>query len=265
MTQIQRIIKALSLALAFALAFGIIVSVLFWIGVIFMDNGILDESIVYDFDGARIADIDVGAASLKVIVGERLSVSTNIADLSVSERDGTLSIKQNRHKFFNRSGKAGDIIVTIPAECVFDKFCLDAGAGDVSIEKLSCDSAIINLGAGKTVISGACVSEYAKIDAGAGELDILGGELNNLKLDLGVGQCNISSAISGNSSVSCGIGQANIHIIGDPKSYTVTISTGIGQASFNGSTVLGNRVFGNGENEIHVDGGIGEIKLDIAE
>ncbi len=264
MTQIQKIIKAISLAFAFALAFGIIASVVSWIGVIFTNNGILDESIVYDFENASIVDIDIGAASLQVIVGDKLSVSTNIANLTVSKRDGTLIIKQNKNKFYNYFGKAGDIIITVPAGHNFDKFYLDAGAGNVSIENLSCDSASINLGAGKTLINCLYVSGRAKIDAGAGELDILGGSIKNLKLDLGVGQCNISSALLGNSTVSCGIGQANIHIIGETESYTVSVSTGIGQARFNGGDVIGNRVFGQGENVISVDGGIGEINIDIA-
>lgn len=265
MTQIQRIIKVLSLALAFGLAFGIIASVISWIGVILMNNTILDKNVVYDFENVSIVDIDIGAASLHVIAGDKLSVSTNIADLSVSAKDGTLRIKQNKHKIYNRLGKAGDIIITAPAGYTFDKFYLEAGAGNVSIERLLCDSASINLGAGKTLINDLYVSRYAKIDAGAGELDILGGAVKNMKLDLGVGKCNITSALTGNSSISCGIGQANIHIIGDPKSYTVNISTGIGQARFNGGTVSGNSVFGQGENGISVDGGIGEINIDITQ
>lgn len=265
MTELQRIIKIFSLALALLLAFGIIASVVSIIGEIFMRKNTLDESIVYDFDAdIKYIEINIDAASLNMILGDEFAVSSNIDGLEVRAEDNVLRIEQKRRRHIYNTHEVGELIITLPRNFELEKIVLNAGAGDIDIEMLSCKVADMDFGAGRAIIHHINVSERARIDTGAGELDINDGSIKDLDLDLGVGSCDLTAELLGRSSVSCGVGRANITVVGELESYTVDIRTGIGQARLNGVAVIGERIIGVGEHKLSIDGGIGEVNINFA-
>lgn len=241
MTSFQRIVKYLSIGLAIALAASIVVGGISILGAIlgWGRDKILDNP--YDIEISQeieTIEIDISAASLKILKGDKFSISTNIEKLDVSAKNSRLYVKQNQRIV---SGKVGDIILTIPANIQLKSFELDAGAGEVDIEALN--------------------AKNVEIDMGAGALTIRGGSIDNLDLDLGVGETNLTAAINGDSDINCGVGETNIHLLGEKNDYTLDINTGVGSVTLDNTKIKGNTVLGNGKNKIAIDGGVGSINI----
>ena len=246
MTHFQRVIKYLALLLAFSLAAAIIIGGVGLMGAIFgMGNSsVLEEMYSIELSqNIESVDIDLSAASLKIVLGDKFALSTNIGNLKVTS-DFTLKIKQKPHQIISiHSGKSGEIILTVPADIMLKSFELDAGAGYVELECLN--------------------AENVEIDAGAGAITINGGEIERLDLDLGVGKANITSAIKGKSTIDCGVGETNINLLGKSEDYTLDIDTGIGSVTLNGTDIKGNTKIGNGSNKLEIDGGVGAININF--
>ena len=244
MTHFQRVIKYLALFLAFSLAAAIILGGIGLVGTIF---GISSNSVLAEMYSIELSqniekiDINLSASSLKIELGDRFALTTNIGKLNVTS-DSTLKIKQKHHQVFSiNHGKAGEIILTIPYGAMLKFFDLDAGAGSVEIECLNAKS--------------------VEIDTGAGAININGGEIEHLYLDLGVGEANITSAIKGKSSINCGVGETNINLIGKMDDYILNIDTGIGSVTFNDTNIKGNTTIGNGQYKLEIEGGVGAINI----
>ena len=246
MTHFQRVIKYLALFLAFSLAAAIIIGGISLMATVFgMGNSsVLDEMYSIELSqNIESIDIDLSTASLKIVLGDKFALSTNIGNLKVTS-DSTLKIKQKHHQIISiHSGKSGEIILTIPADVILKSFELDAGAGYVDIECLNVKN--------------------VEIDAGAGAITINGGEIGRLDLDLGVGEANITSAIKGKSTIDCGVGETNINLLGKSEDYTLDIDTGIGSVTLNGTHIKGSTKIGNGSNKLEIDGGVGAININF--
>ena len=81
MTHFQRVIKYLALFLAFSLAAAIIFGGIGLMGTIFgiSNNSVLDEMYSIELSqNIEHIDIDVSAASLKIVLGDKFALSTNI-------------------------------------------------------------------------------------------------------------------------------------------------------------------------------------------
>lgn len=246
MTRFQRIIKYCAIALALFLAVSIVVGGVSVFGMIFglKGNNVLDD--FYDVELSQDIEkieIDVSAASVKIIVGERFLLSTNIENLIVDTDNSYLYIKQPTKHIFVNTGESGEVIITIPANSDFESFELDAGAGEIDIERLC--------------------TQYADIDMGAGALTIRNGKIEKLELDLGVGETNIAAKIGGNSKINCGVGETNLNILGDKNDYTLDIDAGIGSIEIDGMNVKHDAVIGNGKSKIEIDGDVGRINIDF--
>lgn len=246
MTQFQQIVKYLAIGLAVFLAVSIVMGGISILAAIF---GLGQYKVLDDFYDVELSqniealDIDLSAASLKIIVGERFSLSTNIENLTVNSDDSRLYIKQEQKTISIHSTKIGEIILTIPANVKFQYFKLDAGAGEVDIELLN--------------------TQNAEIEMGAGALTVNGGEIGGLDLDLGVGETNLTATLNGNTTINCGVGETNIILVGQKSDYTLDIDTGIGEITLDKMRIKNDTVIGNGKNELEIDGGVGSINIEF--
>lgn len=246
MTGFQQIVKYLSIALAIFLAASIIIGGISVLGAIFGrgHNNILDE--LYEVEISQDIEkieIDISAASLEIVSGNKFSLSTNIDKLEVSSNNSKLYVKQNQKHVYVNTGKSGKIIITVPENINLKAFDLDAGAGAVYIECLN--------------------TQNADMDMGAGALTVRRGEIGNLELDLGVGETNLTSALKGRSSINCGVGETNINIIGQKSDYSIDIDTGVGLVTFENMHIKGNTVIGDGQYKLDIDGGVGSININF--
>ena len=127
-----------------------------------------------------------------------------------------------------------------------EKLSLDLGAGEVTIDKLTAGSS-------------------AKINGGAGQLTINGGGLANLDFDMGVGKVVLTSALTGEGKIDYGVGELCLTLIGSAEDYRIELDKGIGEALLDGQKMADDTVYGQGENTLEIDGGVGSMNIRFTE
>ena len=266
MTELQKVIKYLAIAFAIFLAISIIISIVSLIcNIFFYDVGVLDE--MREIEISQNIDrihIEIGAAHLKVVEGDRFALSTNLEKLNVTCSDTRLYIEQRQRVVVSiHSTNNGEVILTVPSGVVFESFELEAGAGEVNIQFLNSDRVNFEFGAGRVSIGNLVATGSAEIETGAGELIIADGRVNNLDLDLGVGKTELRASLAGECSINCGVGETNVSIKGKSSDYSMRISTGIGSVTVDGTALKGNTVLGNGSNKLNIEGGVGTVNIEF--
>ena len=270
MNSVQKVIKYLALAFAIFLSVSIIGGIITGLtGVSYIlsgrDNEAVGEMQVYPIEGEISSlSVDLSGAQLKIQTADKFSVESNHNYISVKAENGNLRIYETK-KLFSVYPKGATVILKVPENFVFDEASVDTGAGKVEIETLACDVLELSLGAGKADIKNLTANSNAKIDGGAGELNIGGGKLCNLNLDMGVGKLTLKSRIEGKSDLDYGVGETNLTLLGSREDYKIEIDKGIGEARLAGESLRDDSVYGWGENRIEIDGGIGVINIEFSE
>jgi hypothetical protein len=241
----QRVVKYLSIALAFTLAASIILGGITLMGRIFgfKRSKILDEpySIALSQNIENI-DICVSAAKFKIVLGDRFSLLTDIEDLNATS-NSTLSIIQPENVFTFGSNSAGEIILTVPHDARFKSFTLDTGTGEVDIEYLNAES--------------------VEIDMGAGNFSLHCGVIGGLNIDLGAGNTDFKAMLNGNCKIDVGVGKVDLNIIGHKSDYRINIDQGVGSIIVDDERITEDTVIGDGKYKIEVDGGVGSIDINF--
>lgn len=265
MTSGQKAIKYAAIAFAIFLIVNIGIGIVSLLGstlFIFSDNDDVGDYAEYTInEQIDSLDIDINAAVIDVQTGDGFALESNCEKLTVEEKNGTLVIEERSKKLF-RKNKA-EVILTIPKGYEFKKVRMVAGAGKVSIYELSAVTMDMNFGAGEVDIVGLTAGNDIKIEGGVGEVSIDRCELNNAKINMGVGEFNITGKLSGRSDIDYGVGEANLNLAGSKDDYTIEMNKGLGESKIDGNSVKSDIVYGDGENYIAIDGGIGEIEVDF--
>ena len=276
MTDAQRIIKYLAIALAVFLTVAIIGGILSTVGVlggIFLGGGREETDATGDMKTyavvSRISElkIHINAADLTIKEGGRFSVESNLKNLTVEEKNGCLILKDLTTIKLNGSNAYKDAVLTVyvPAGTVFEKINLKTGAGRVTAGELRAETVDLELGAGDALIDTLVATKSADIEGGAGRIAISDGALHNLELGMGVGQLNLTSALTGECQLELGIGESNITLIGSREAYELDIEKGIGEIRVGGKVVSDYGSSGNGTAEVKIQGGIGAIYVEFKE
>jgi len=203
--------------------------------------------------------IQINAADFKIEHRNEFSVESNLKYLSVSEKDGVLTITDEAKSSSNYSNPV--LTLCVPNGIVFDDVDITTGAAKLTVDALSTGSLELKLGAGDVRFESLQASLAADIKGGAGQITIASGTLNDLTLAMGVGELNFSGALLGNSNLKLGVGEANLTLIGSKDDYTVAIEKGLGSISVDGKNVSDYGSNGNGQSHIHIEGGIGAAHI----
>lgn len=263
MTTFQKVIKYLAMAFAIFLAISIIGGILGTAGLfsgLFDESGVLENAKTYTVSGniTRL-EVEISAADFTIKEADAFSVESNLKNLTVTEKDGVLMIKEKQR--FGTTYNGAALILHIPTETAFEKANITTGAGRLTADTLSANTLELELGAGEVNITSLTASKNADIDGGAGKITIAGGTLHDLDLDMGVGELNLTAAILGNSDLDLGVGESNITLLGSSDDYRLDAEKGIGNITVNGQTVSNFKSSGNGENTIDISGGIGSVNV----
>lgn len=272
MKQAQKIIKYVAIAFGLYLAVNIIGGVIFGftllLGIdlgadaIFNNN---QELVKYGetFLDVEKLDIEINFADFDIKIGDTLSVEGQIHDdFKIKVENKTLKIEDVNRKWIFNSNSAAKLILYVPEDFKFDKAEIEIGAGTTNIEKLNAIDLDLNLGAGTAKIQN-CSADKSDIECGAGKVAIENSSLKNLKLEAGVGELYYNGEILGNSTVECGIGKLTLDLQGGEELYSIEAEHGIGEIRLNGEKIEKNQTKGSGENRIKVEGGIGEIQINM--
>lgn len=273
MNGVQRVIKVCAVALAAFLIFLIVSCIV--AGVSFLGMMVWGDEIgwnssegswtvdEYALEEVRELDINVKATNLKFQVveeGEAVRVETNNEYIDTWVNGNKLSVVERSHGVFGWGGK-GDLVVYVRDDVVFDEAKLEVGAGALEMEKLEAKRVRLNLGAGKTHIDKLKVSEQADIDGGAGLFELWNGEIKDLDLDLGVGKAELLVKLTGNNRIETGVGKTDLILLGEKDDYRITVDKGIGNVSVDAVSVDDGAVIGEGQDLVEVSAGVGAVDI----
>ena len=209
--------------------------------------------------------IRINAADIKIERGKEFSVVSNLKNLEVDEKTGTLTLKDlSKVKISNGLYNDAMLTIYVPEGKIFESINLATGAGRFTVDILHAETIDFTLGAGEVTVGSLFATKYADIEGGAGRITISDGALNNFDLEMGVGELNLTSALSGYCELEMGIGASKITLIGSVEDYRLDIEKGLGAISVDGSEVSDFGSSGNGRAEVEISGGIGAIDVDFS-
>ncbi len=224
------------------------------------ENVVLDDSQTYEITSdIHSLDIQINAADFKIELEDELSVESNLKYLSVSEKDGILTIIDEAKSSSNYSNAV--LTLYVPKGIVFNDVDISTGAAKMTVDALSANSLELKLGAGDVRFESLNVSSNTNIKGGTGKITIASGTLNNLSLEMGVGELNLTVAVFGDSVLKFGVGESNLTLIGNKDDYIVDIKKGLGSIFVDGNDVSDFGSIGNGQSHIHIEGGVGAIYI----
>lgn len=281
MTFWQKVIKYLAIALAIFLIVNIIGAILSIIGIIggiaFFTNTITDvkEEIVQESpeylkqpeviaDNINIEDIvkfeiEVKYSNLEIKKGD-FKVESNDTNVKCTQKGNELTVKETGNNWL-RNKEGNKVIIYIPENKEFNEIEIDTGAGNIEIESLNTKDLSFSIGAGKVEINNLKVTNEAEIDGGAGKVDILSGEICNLNLDMGIGEFNVCTKLLGNNDIEQGMGKLTIKLTDSQENYTIRTRKGMGSITIDGKEAQNNSIYGNGQNILNIEGGMGAIEI----
>ncbi len=262
----QKVVKYCAIALAVFIIVSIFVGIASAVLSVFGVSDAVGEMKTYELSGEmQNLDVEISAADFKITEGDTFSVKSNLKDLSVDLSGGTLKIEDKIKSFFSIFGKNnynGAVLeITLPKNFTFVTIEIETGAALVEIDSLRANEIELKLGAGQVDIKNFTALRSASVEGGAGEFNILGGEIADLDFEMGVGECNIKAKLTGSADIDLGVGEANLTLLGSESDYEIKFSKGLGSISYNGRDVENNQTIGDGAVFIDIDGGIGALKV----
>lgn len=246
MTPFQKIVKYIATALAIALSVSIISGIL---GVAALFTGLSNADATADnlktysvSQSVKNIEIDVNAANISFKKGDTLSIESNLNKLSVTEKNGTLKVKEKRLPgiFYG----SAVLTVTIPENSSFEKLSINSAAGVIEIDSLN-------------------ITKKAVIDSGIAKISVNAGSYNDLDIDSGIGSLVFNGKVTGKCEINAGIGDSDITILGKKSDYSIDIDKGIGSITVDGEKITDFESSEGDLGKIEIDGGIGSIELNF--
>lgn len=271
MTPAQKVIKYIATAFAILLIASIIsgiltggFAILSALGLIHTNDSISENLSLISSEVTDVSslNIDVNCTNLEIKKGDAFKVETNNSKISFEENNGDIKIKETNKNWLNSNNIKSYVVVYIPENINIEKATIQTGAGKVNIGTLNAKNFELELGAGDVYIENVAITSDCKIDGGVGKTELKSCKISNLKANLGMGKFKFSGTLTGKGKVDSGMGAVNIKLNDNQDDYKFEINKGIGNVTLDGKNVT-DGIYGNGENYLKVDGGIGEIKIDF--
>jgi DUF4097 and DUF4098 domain-containing protein YvlB len=292
MNSLQRVIKYCAIGLAIVLAIGIISTIVnIVVGIVSISSGrtwkgnLLNIRHRYEtedvktvdfsdtFNGVKSLRIDNSAGELNIKIGDTFQVEArNVIDgfeASVNKH-GELSINDNNSDIsifgFHLRGvnnPNAKITVYLPESFVAEEARIDTGAGVVNIDALNAEYLDISAGAGN--IKGRNLrANKVKLEGGVGQVSLEQVKFNDANINCGVGNLYIQGELTGDSKCDCGVGEVRLELVGDVNDYDLDLDSGIGTVRVNGSRIReDNERNPSAANSIEIDGGIGNVIINF--
>lgn len=272
----QRIIKYFAILLAILIIISIVSALLFGLNIFSGILGLTKENISNKenseiltsvetekyFENRQINNmkIELYYANLIIEVGNNFHVQTNTNNIEYKQSNNQLVVKEKNANLFN-SNNQRTITITIPVDTVLDTVSIEAGAGEIQIEKMATKNLDLEIGAGTVNITDLQVTQKAKIEGGAGRLEMLSGEIANLDLEMGIGDLILATSLSGNNKIDAGIGKLELTLTDGLDNYVIRVNKGIGSIKIDGNEINNNVEYGNGKTHLKINGGMGSIEV----
>ena len=263
MTTFHKIVKYFAILLAFCIiggaTFGVIkgATTLAKLADLTTSDGKIED---VKNNGIKKIRIKLLRTDLIIRTGDTVNAETDNGDITVKKVFGTLVVEENSKSIIDSLEKT-ELILTIPEGCVFEEIKITTGAGAFGAEILNAEKIDLNFGAGNVTIDKMISTERTEITGGAGKIDIRDGKTHNLDLDVGMGKLRYRSEFTGRNDLDCGVGAVEIVLLGGEENYSVDLDKGLGLASINGISYSDEVDYGDGENKLDINGGVGDLKV----
>lgn len=197
-------------------------------------------------------DIEFGAGVLEVRYDdvETVQVQGNgIKNLKVDVKENTLVIKEtkNVHISFG-SNENRSLVVIIPNGMQFQEVDIEIGASKAQIADVLADEISITVGAGDADISNLTVKQF--------------------DLEVGAGKATVVQLTADNIDVEAGLGKVTMDVNGVQQDYNCIVECGVGSVvigdnSYNGLGAEQNISYDSATKRIHVECGVGEVRVNF--
>ena len=173
--------------------------------------------------------------------------------LTVNQSGNRLIVRNDERQARNIRGLnlAGNnqLIIHIPRETVFTRVDISVGVGTLEVEHLSAIEMSVDVGVGEAV--------FRSFDA------------SRATVECGVGRVELNGAVGESISFNNGIGETVFHSTGRKSDHDLTLSSGIGAITVDGSSQGGfgnnSRINSGAEIKITVENGIGSVDISFQE
>ncbi len=191
-------------------------------------DGYYEDDAVCDRNEISYISMDIGACELTVcewdgntykIVGE------NTPGLKCYAQGNTLYLKSSNN-YFNPA-KRHLVTLFVPEKVKLDNVMIDLGAGKGIVTGIKADEYEIDLGAGE-IICRDIKAEDMNIDVGAGSASFKDCITDDLEMDIGAGSMTYEGDVNGNIYASCAMGSVEASINGDYQEYDYNIDVTAG-------------------------------------
>lgn len=264
MSNFQKVIKYIAIALAVLIIFSIISLIMNGIGSL----GNFNVGNNMKLDKLKVADkydvLDIELTNVNIVIkeGKKFGVESDSDNVVLKEIGNKLLITEKKSSIIPKR-PSSDLIIYVSDNLVFDEVMIENGAGRIDVDYIKTNELELDLGAGKVNINKLYVYHEASIDSGAGEVIVEDGSINNLDFDMGIGKIELNLKITGNSDIDAGVGDMKINLLGNRDDYSLNIDKGVGLLKVDGEKVDNSNIYGNGDNVINIDGGIGNIDVNF--
>ncbi len=217
----------------------------------------LNKADVYELD------MEVGSANINIIRSDILRIETDSDSFKLKNKNGKIKIEEKGNIFALNPDRS--VTIYLPEDFYFQKVSLETGASNISGELLNTEYLELDIGAGIITLERLEVTKKAEIDCGAGQFNLKSGTLYNLDFSLGVGSADITAELKSNADIESGVGELKLTLADSKDNYTFNVETGIGSIIYDGASVKGDTLLGNGATRVKLEGGVGSVDIDFAE
>lgn len=264
MSRTQQLIKIVAIMVAIFLIVNICSGVLYllsWFS--YWSDDITEETVTFDQVYSDITELEIEglSAEIMITVGEEFRVKALGMKglLGVVSKGGKLEIEEQMKLFVPKS-IGGKMVITVPRDLVLEQVAIETGAGKFTIKDIAVVDFELDHGAGVLELENVTFDK-TDIDGGAGLIKISSSVLGKLELDAGVGEVVLEASVGDQSKISCGIGEVKVTLLGESADYRIKTEKGIGQIKIAGVNQENGVVYGTGNIDLEVEGGIGNLDI----
>ena len=179
--------------------------------------------------------LDLSGGDFEIIRGDNFSVTSDCLDHLVYEKDGVWHVVSDPCR-----GKYANTTITLPLERSFHNFALNVTDGAIKMCSVE--------------------SENISFDIKNSAAEIEKTISQNLYVSTSRGNIRIN-ADSKRSNIDCGYGTVDVHMARKKEGYSISSQCGMGNVTLNSSVLTKKYHSTDGEYEIHIICGMGEVNI----
>lgn len=232
----------------------------------------------YEFRDIRNLELDLALCELHIRSHEEDYIAVcadNVRDyFHCSQQEDTLFLKDQRPGSLKSGSMDHALLLDLYLpEHQFDKFCLELGVGELTLDDLAADDVEIENGVGNISIQTLSCREL-DLESGVGELQassiLASGEAG---IELGTGNIIISDFDGPCLDLNCGMGNAEVTAAGRESDYNYQLEAALGSICLNHHQEHGGNHDGGGclniqhdaDRDIHIVCAFGNAELNFTE